>query len=534
MTLHHPHGQIYAYPYVAPRTQPLLDAGPPRTTSAPAGCSAPTSWTPSARDGSRVVLSGRALDGLRAVRRPLAGRGAPRARTATCPTCVALDDDERDELAEVYLRPAAAPRPLLRRRGRRADRAALHRRLAPGAGARRAATSRGCTCRSCRCCARPGKLKYLAGSESGVGGWVNDVPPERVAARLREVARDAADAARAVAADRSPSTSAPPPDGRVVGPRAGSTSSASTPTTTTGCACRSPCRSAPPSRSGCARTAPCACGPCRPASASRSPSTTSRPGTPGGLGGLRRRRLLGPASRPGTGGRRSTSSSTAAVPLGAGLSSSAALECAVAVALSDLSGLGLRGRRRRPRLGSPRSARSAENTIAQAPTGGMDQSASLRCTAGHAILLDCRDGSVEQVPFDLGRARTSRCWSSTPAPSTPWSTASTRERRAQLRAGRRRARCRQPARGARSTPWTRRWRGSSDPVRPAPGPARRHRDRAGPADGRPRCARTGSRRSGRCSTPRTRRCATTSRSPCAELDVAVETARGARRARAPG
>ena len=33
----------------------------------------------------------------------------------------------------------------------------------------------------------PGKLKYLAGSESGVGGWVNDVPPERVAARLREV-----------------------------------------------------------------------------------------------------------------------------------------------------------------------------------------------------------------------------------------------------------------------------------------------------------------------------------------------------------
>ena len=32
----------------------------------------------------------------------------------------------------------------------------------------------------------PGKLKYLAGSESGVGGWVNDVPPERIAARLRQ------------------------------------------------------------------------------------------------------------------------------------------------------------------------------------------------------------------------------------------------------------------------------------------------------------------------------------------------------------
>src|SRR4029078_12113342 len=32
----------------------------------------------------------------------------------------------------------------------------------------------------------PKKLKYLAGSESGVGGWVNDIPPERIAARLRE------------------------------------------------------------------------------------------------------------------------------------------------------------------------------------------------------------------------------------------------------------------------------------------------------------------------------------------------------------
>ena len=49
-------------------------------------------------------------------------------------------------------------------------------------------TCRGCTCSSCRCCAGPGKLKFLAGSESGVGGWVNDVAPERAAARLREVA----------------------------------------------------------------------------------------------------------------------------------------------------------------------------------------------------------------------------------------------------------------------------------------------------------------------------------------------------------
>jgi galactokinase len=88
------------------------------------------------------------------------------------------------------------------------------------------------------------------------------------------------------------------------------------------------------------------------------------------------------------------------VPLGAGLSSSAALECAVAVALSDLCGLGL-GDDDATRTELAAICANAENTIAQAPTGGMDQSASLRCTAGHAILLDCRDGSVEQVPFDL-------------------------------------------------------------------------------------------------------------------------------------
>lgn len=87
------------------------------------------------------------------------------------------------------------------------------------------------------------------------------------------------------------------------------------------------------------------------------------------------------------------------VPVGAGLSSSAALECAIAAAVSDLLGLGLLSD------DSSRSALAAicvnaENTIAQAPTGGMDQSAALRAVAGHALLLDCRDGSVQQVPFD--------------------------------------------------------------------------------------------------------------------------------------
>ncbi|MFN8099145.1 MAG: galactokinase [Dermatophilaceae bacterium] len=91
------------------------------------------------------------------------------------------------------------------------------------------------------------------------------------------------------------------------------------------------------------------------------------------------------------------------VPLGAGLSSSAALECAVGAALSDLCGLGLLASDAgRGELVT--ACRRAENEIAGAPTGGMDQSASLMCRADHALLLDCRDGHTEQVPFALGDA----------------------------------------------------------------------------------------------------------------------------------
>lgn len=93
------------------------------------------------------------------------------------------------------------------------------------------------------------------------------------------------------------------------------------------------------------------------------------------------------------------------VPFGAGLSSSAALESAVAVALDATAGLGLAGPDGDPDdSGRARLAAAcvrAENEIAGAPTGGMDQSASLRAREGHALLLDCRDGSVRQVPFDL-------------------------------------------------------------------------------------------------------------------------------------
>ncbi|MGW3789470.1 galactokinase [Micromonospora chokoriensis] len=86
------------------------------------------------------------------------------------------------------------------------------------------------------------------------------------------------------------------------------------------------------------------------------------------------------------------------VPLGSGLSSSAALESAVLAALLDLGGLELSPERQ------PRLAQRAENVYVGAPTGIMDQSAVIRCRAGHALFLDCRDESVEHIPFDLGAA----------------------------------------------------------------------------------------------------------------------------------
>jgi galactokinase len=87
------------------------------------------------------------------------------------------------------------------------------------------------------------------------------------------------------------------------------------------------------------------------------------------------------------------------VPVGAGLSSSAALEGAVGAAASDLFGLGLLADdAHRATLAG--LCQQAENVIAEAPTGGMDQAASLRCTEGHALLLDCRNGHVSQIPFD--------------------------------------------------------------------------------------------------------------------------------------
>ena len=83
------------------------------------------------------------------------------------------------------------------------------------------------------------------------------------------------------------------------------------------------------------------------------------------------------------------------VPLGAGLSSSAALECSVATAMNHLFDLGFN------LLELSRLTQPAENQYVGVPCGIMDQSVSLMATQGSALLLDCRDLSTKNIPFDV-------------------------------------------------------------------------------------------------------------------------------------
>ena len=86
------------------------------------------------------------------------------------------------------------------------------------------------------------------------------------------------------------------------------------------------------------------------------------------------------------------------VPAGAGLSSSAALECSVAFALNHLCNLN------KSLTDLARATQRAENDYVGMPCGIMDQSVSLMAAAGSALLLDCRDLSTELIPFDVASA----------------------------------------------------------------------------------------------------------------------------------
>ena len=184
VTLHHPHGQIYAYPFVPARSAALLRTATEhhQRTGRLLGADL---LAAEMEAGSRVVIKGSHWTAYvpYAASWPVEVHLVP---NRDVPDLVALDGDERDELAEVYL-------DLLRRLDRfyeGPDGAPIA--LPYIAGWHQAPVHQGrdvsrLHLQVMSVLRSPGRLKYLAGSESGVGAWINDVSPEAVAARLREV-----------------------------------------------------------------------------------------------------------------------------------------------------------------------------------------------------------------------------------------------------------------------------------------------------------------------------------------------------------
>jgi UDPglucose--hexose-1-phosphate uridylyltransferase len=178
VTLHHPHGQIYAYPFVTPRTQAMLTSA--EAYAARTSGNLFDDLVAAELDAKvRVVAESEFWTAFvpSAARWPVEVHLYPRRRVPDLP---ALTDAERDDFGPLYLRLLRAadayfdqPLPYIAawhqapvHTGR--DLLALHLQVF---SIRRA----------------PGKLKYLAGSESAMGAWINDVRPEDIAARFREL-----------------------------------------------------------------------------------------------------------------------------------------------------------------------------------------------------------------------------------------------------------------------------------------------------------------------------------------------------------
>jgi UDPglucose--hexose-1-phosphate uridylyltransferase len=180
VTLDHPHGQIYAYPYVTPRTAQLLTrAGAHRQRT---GRDLLQDVLDAERKaGTRVIADGERWTAFvpAAARWPVEAHLVPH---RAVPDLAALDDAERDELAVMYS-------DLLRRLDRFFGVDAGQPPYISGWHQAPVHTGRDLTRLHLQLFSlrrAPGKLKYLAGSESGMGAWVNDASPERIAQRLRD------------------------------------------------------------------------------------------------------------------------------------------------------------------------------------------------------------------------------------------------------------------------------------------------------------------------------------------------------------
>ncbi|MEV5511222.1 galactose-1-phosphate uridylyltransferase [Streptomyces orinoci] len=184
VTLAHPHGQIYAYPFVTPRTERMLHSLEEHRQRTGGANLFDELVAAEEADGSRVVLAGEHWLAFvpYAARWPYEVHLYPRRRVPDLP---ALDEAARAELPGVHRElarrfdrifgPDMPPTPYI---------SAWHQ--APVHHPRRREFALHLEFFTIR--RTPGKLKFLAGSESGMNVFVNDVPPEAAARRLREVA----------------------------------------------------------------------------------------------------------------------------------------------------------------------------------------------------------------------------------------------------------------------------------------------------------------------------------------------------------
>ncbi|GIG39147.1 galactose-1-phosphate uridylyltransferase [Cellulomonas phragmiteti] len=185
VTLHHPHGQIYAFPYVTPRTQAMLRQARAHH-DATGRVLLRDVLDAELRHGERVVLESEHWVAYvpYAARWPVEVHLAPRRDVPDLP---ALTDAERADLSTTYLAllerldrffvdgdGRAIPLPYISgwhqapvREGRDVSR--LHLQVFSVLRA-------------------PGRLKYLAGVESAMASWISDTTPERIAHRLQELA----------------------------------------------------------------------------------------------------------------------------------------------------------------------------------------------------------------------------------------------------------------------------------------------------------------------------------------------------------
>jgi UDPglucose--hexose-1-phosphate uridylyltransferase len=180
VTLHHPHGQIYAYPFVTPRTA-QMEAAAVAYAATNGGRNVFADLLAAERaDGERVVASNDTWTAFipAAARWPFEVRLAPHRRIADL---TGLSDAERDDFAPIYrdlLRRFDAlfgvPMPYI---------SAWHQAPVAADPALHYLHLQLFSIRRDR-----DKLKYLAGSESAMGAFVNDVLPERAAAMLRDAA----------------------------------------------------------------------------------------------------------------------------------------------------------------------------------------------------------------------------------------------------------------------------------------------------------------------------------------------------------